>query len=159
MQAKSFSKTILQKSRGLGCEGGWFREDCRKRGYGENSGEKKVWLNACIKTPLLLKEKDQRLRPSLNAKLHLLKLNLAHIMACFLAPSKSTVHSLSLVLSPMQSPLSSSILKPLFLSFLFHQYPKRKLELEQQCSPISFFFSLSLPSLCCHFLCVQALAT
>lgn len=120
------------------------------------------WMHI-LELPSSWEEKHQRLWPRLNAKLHLLKLNLAHIRACFLAPSKSMVHSLSLPPSLMQSPLPSSTLQPFFLS-LFDQYPKRKFEAQYQFSLILFFFSsLSLsPFLSrflCHFLCVQALAT
>lgn len=90
------------------------------RGHGWNSGKRKVWLNAYIKPPLLLRERDQSLRPSLNAKLHLLKLNLAHIMACFLAPSKSTALSLFFPppLSDAVTPFLIHAQSPLFLFFL-----------------------------------------
>lgn len=72
---------------------------------GRIQGKRKYgWMHTL---KLLLKGKDQRLWPSLNAKPHLLKLNLAHIMACFLAPSKSTVHSFF------------SLPKPPFLCFFF----------------------------------------
>lgn len=47
-----------------------------------------------LELPSSWEEKHQRLRPRLNAKLHLWKLNLAHIRACFLTSSKSIVHSL-----------------------------------------------------------------
>lgn len=59
----------------------------------------------CITRP---EQKDQTLQPSLTAKPHWLKLNLAHIRACFLAPSKSIENSLSLSLS-----------SPLFCFFLW----------------------------------------
>lgn len=54
MPAKSFSKTILQisnKSRSLGWDGADMGGLEGIAGRGENSAEKKVWLNAYIHTP------------------------------------------------------------------------------------------------------------
>lgn len=107
-------------------------------------------LCAYIKTLLVKETTDQTLWPGLTAKPHLLRLNLAHIRVCFLAPSKSEVLSLFFFFSLIQSPHSSSTLKPLSL-FFFERYPKRKLELEDQRSLISFIFSLLSFPVCAGF--------
>ena len=102
--AKSFSRTIQQISNKSGSLWswrklyGWFREDCRKR-VRIQGGRKYGWMHI-FKLPLLLKNKDERLRAGLNPKPYLLKLN----QACFLASSKSTVRSLSLPPSDAVTP-------------------------------------------------------
>lgn len=77
LKARSF-KTTLQISKEAGvwdAKGvlGDLKRIAGRRDIGQIHRRKKVWQNAYIETPPLLKERDQRLRPCLNTKLHLLK--------------------------------------------------------------------------------------
>lgn len=148
MQTESISKTTLQipnKSRGLGCDGGDLGglEGIAGRGDMDRfQGERKYdWMHI-LKLPSPRKTTIKDCDHGLNAKPHLLKLNLAHIMACFWPPVNPQCTLFFLFLSLIQSPFPSSMPKPPFLSFPFDQYPEGKLGLEHQCSLISISFLL-----------------
>lgn len=135
VSVKSFSKSSLQiwnKSRGLG-SGMAALERIAGSGEGKNSGESKVWLDAYTRTPILLTGRTSKAVTKTQRKAVLLKLNLAHIRACFLAPASP----------PCTLWCSHPILHPCLFFFFcfsyFDKYPKRKLDAQPQFSAISFF--------------------
>lgn len=117
----------------------------------QNSVGNKIWLNVYTvsELPSSWEEKHQRLRLRLNARPYLLKLNLAHIRACFLAYRKSAELSffsfLSLMLYPylffclfcLFFPLSKSKKEVIGSAAFFHSF----------LFSLSYFLFLSFSSL------------